>query len=125
LPGRSAARGRSGGGRWDRVSCSRLNPFPKDTQARIPDQGAGLSHFRDLTGIDIEEVYVVEVDSISAKLQFRAESFNFTNTPGFNNPNTELGNANFGHITAAGDCGNSTGYCFNPRAIQLGLKVMF
>jgi outer membrane receptor protein involved in Fe transport len=60
-----------------------------------------------------------------ANVQFRAESYNFTNTPAFNNPNTEFGNANFGHITLSGDCGSSTGYCFNPRVIQLGLKLTF
>lgn len=58
-------------------------------------------------------------------LEFRAETFNLTNTPGFNNPNSEFGNANFGHVTGSGNCDTSAGFCFSPRQIQLGAKVVF
>jgi hypothetical protein len=48
-------------------------------------------------------------------VEFRAEAFNFTNTPPLGAPNVVKGNAAFGTIITAGD----------PRVIQFGLKVNF
>jgi hypothetical protein len=52
------------------------------------------------------------------KLQFRAESFNFTNTPVFGNPSANIDAGNFGTVT---------GYAANsrPREFQLALKLYF
>jgi hypothetical protein len=49
-------------------------------------------------------------------LQFRAESFNFTNTPNFGFPNQNLNNQQFGIIS---------GQANDPRQIQFGLKILF
>ena len=51
-------------------------------------------------------------------LQFRAESFNLTNTPNFAEPNTSLGSPTFGEIT-------STAPFANPRLLQFALRVSF
>ncbi len=48
------------------------------------------------------------------RLQFRAESFNFANTPAFGQPGTTLNGLGVGQITSAGD----------PRRIQFGLKLI-
>jgi len=48
------------------------------------------------------------------RLQFRAESFNFTNTPAFGQPAATLNVPSVGQITSAGD----------PRRIQFGLKFI-
>ncbi|MEI9812552.1 MAG: carboxypeptidase regulatory-like domain-containing protein [Acidobacteriota bacterium] len=47
--------------------------------------------------------------------QFRFESFNTTNTPPLGNPNTQVGNVNFGQISSAGA----------PRNNQVALKILF
>jgi hypothetical protein len=50
------------------------------------------------------------------QLQFRAESYNITNTPSFGNPNSALGNASFGKISST---------VGTPRQMQLALKLLF
>ena len=49
------------------------------------------------------------------KVQLRGENFSVTNTPQWNNPDTNIGNSTFGFITSAG--GN--------RSVQLGTKVIW
>ena len=50
------------------------------------------------------------------KLQFRAEAFNFTNSPMFGMPNQSFGSAAFGTITATQN---------SPRQLQLALRLFF
>ena len=54
----------------------------------------------------------------TVRLQFRAESFNLTNTPNFAEPNINLGSPTFGEITST-----STGS--NPRLLQFALRLSF
>jgi outer membrane receptor protein involved in Fe transport len=60
-----------------------------------------------------------EFDTIEkTKLQFRAETFNITNTPNFSNPSGAFETASFGSVTSTAP--NQT-----PRQIQLALKFLF
>ncbi len=52
------------------------------------------------------------------RIQYRFESFNFTNTPRFGFPNSQVGNASFGQINGVTDEGGW-------RRMQMGLKVVF
>jgi hypothetical protein len=54
-----------------------------------------------------------------AKVEFRVESFNISNTPHFNNPTGDITSPNFGKVTGVN--GEPNG----PRAIQFGLKAVF
>jgi hypothetical protein len=54
----------------------------------------------------------------NVKLQFRVESFNLTNTPTFNTPDSGLGDGSFGQFT-------STRWGYNPREFQFVLKLLF
>ena len=49
----------------------------------------------------------------SARVEFRLEAFNLFNRVNFQIPNSNRSLSNFGTITAA----------YNPRQVQLGLKV--
>lgn len=77
--------------------------------------------FRELTASLFRRFAVTE----RTGLEFRAEAFNLTNTPPFNNPNVNISDGNFGHVTGSGDCGSSAGFCGGPRAIQFGMKLTF
>jgi hypothetical protein len=49
-------------------------------------------------------------------LDFRAESYNISNTPAFRNPDRDMSNASFGEITRTRG---------GPRVMQFGLKLRF
>lgn len=59
-------------------------------------------------------------ESASRRLQFRAEAFNVLNTPQFNNPNAQIGNAAVATITSAGA---PLLFQRTSREIQLALKL--
>ena len=58
-------------------------------------------------------------------LQFRLENFDVTNSQMPGNPNTILGNVNFGKIVTIGGIGGFYGQGTGNRQTQLGLKLLF
>jgi len=58
----------------------------------------------------------------SARLQFRGEFFNVTNTPQFNPPNNTIGSPNSGRITSAG---SDATLQRTERQVQIALKFIF
>ena len=63
----------------------------------------------------------------AAKLQFRAEAFNLTNTPLFGIPGQTIGGFASGVPTSAGNFGRitTTNAFYTPRDIQFALKLIF
>lgn len=96
-------------GRWFDTSAFRQVPqFKIGNSSRNPVVGPGYSAADVMLG---KTVMLNE----RLRLEFRAEAFNVTNTPPLGNPNTSLGNAAFGTITAALD----------PRVFEFVLKLHF
>jgi len=58
----------------------------------------------------------------SMRLQFRAEIFNFTNTPQFNLPANAIGSANSGRVTSVG---SDATLQRTERQVQMALKFIF
>ena len=82
--------------------------FTLGNSSRNPVRGP---HYRNLDLALIKRTTITE----NLNLEFRAETFNLTNTPPLGAPNVVLGSAGFGSITSAGD----------PRILQFGLKLNF
>jgi hypothetical protein len=106
-------------------------PFaqPLDADGKTPHFGnMGRNSFRGpgLGDLDLSIFRKFEL-SERIKIEFRAEGLNVTNSPAFANPNTTVGDVNFGKVTGtlAGLISNQGVGGTGPRAIQLGLKVTF
>ena len=81
----------------------------------IGNAGRNLIRTPGRVNMDVMVARNFRMPSENHQIQFRFESFNFTNTPGFGNPNTGVGSPNAGKITTAED----------PRRIQFALKYVF
>jgi hypothetical protein len=94
---------------WFNTAAFQTAPqFTLGTSSRNPVRGPG---YRNMDLALIKNTKLQE----RVNMEFRAEFFNFTNTPPLNAPAVVLGNAGFGSITSAGD----------PRVIQFAMKLTF
>ena len=58
-------------------------------------------------------------------MELRAETFNFTNTPEFSNPNTSLTSSSYGFVTGTVGSGTGVNGTGGGRAVQLGARITF
>jgi outer membrane receptor protein involved in Fe transport len=72
--------------------------------------GPGLRNF----DVEIGKRFYLSPLREGANLEFRAEFYNVTNTPYFNNPNVTIGSGTVGRITSVSN---------DPRRVQLGMKL--
>jgi hypothetical protein len=94
---------------WFNTKAFELNPT-----GTFGNAGRGIIIGPGITTLDFSLMKVFKIQE-DKNLQFRAEMFNFCNTPNFNNPNTTVTSNQFGVITSA-----QTG-----RQIQFGLRFSF
>jgi hypothetical protein len=88
--------------------------FSKNAPLTYGDAGRNILRGPGLFNLDLAAHKTFQItERISTEL--RLESFNATNTPALGNPNTQVGNPNFGTVGSAGP----------PRDNQLGVKVLF
>jgi hypothetical protein len=59
------------------------------------------------------------------KLDVRAESLNFSNTPQFSNPSVSFTSSSFGQITGTRSTGTGVNGTGGGRVVQFGVKLMF
>ena len=88
--------------------------FTVPAQYTIGNAGRGILYGPGSTNMDLK-IGKNWMITERARLEYRLEMFNFTNTPNFGTPNGVLNNAQVGKITSAQD----------PRRIQMGAKLVF
>lgn len=59
------------------------------------------------------------------KFQLRCDTFNFTNTPEFGNPGTDITSSTFGHVTGTLGSGTGVNGTGGGRAVQLAATLSF
>jgi hypothetical protein len=94
---------------WFNTSCFAAQPL-----YTYGDLGRNVLHGPGRENLDLA-IHREFIPKEGLRLQFRAESFNITNSPAFSAPGSSFGSATFGVISSAG----------LGRNIQLALKLLF
>src|SRR5690606_41281067 len=84
------------------------------TSGNINRTGSGMRG-PGFTALDFSLVKRFRTGQSFRFFEFRADAFNLTNTPAWNNPNTSLASPQFGRISGAG----------NQRIVRFALKYAF
>jgi hypothetical protein len=106
--------------RWFDTSC--FVP-PTDTTGTYGDSGRGI--IRGPGSFNIDASLIKNTKFGRYATEFRIEAFNLLNHPQFANPNTQIGNAAVGTITAMLSSPSCSLCGTTERQVQLGVKVKF
>lgn len=94
-----------------------VNAFAAETAGTLGNERRNQlfgPHYRHLD-LSVFKIFPV---TERVNVEFRAESFNLTNTANFSVPNVSLGGTNFGQVT-------STTTSYTPRQLQFALKLRY
>ena len=104
--------------RWFNTSCfTTPAPFTFGNAGRNSLLGPGTAQ---VDASIFKDVFLTNEGRV--RMQLRAEAFNLTNTPQFNNPNAVIGTADAGTISNAGSPGS---FARTQRQMQVALKIVF
>jgi len=106
--------------RWFDTTCF---VAPTDLTGTYGDAGRGIIRGPGSFNIDASLIKNTRIGRVET--EFRVEAFNVLNHPQFGNPNTTLGNAAFGTISAMLSNPSCSVCGTVERQVQLGVKVRF
>jgi hypothetical protein len=106
--------------RWFDTSCF---VSPADVTGTYGDAGRGILRGPGAFNIDASLIKNTKVGRYTT--EFRVEAFNLLNHPQFANPNTQIGNAAVGTISAMLSSPSCSLCGTTERQVQLGVKVRF
>jgi hypothetical protein len=106
--------------RWFDTSCF---VSPADVTGTYGDAGRGILRGPGAFNIDASLIKNTKVGRYAT--EFRIEAFNLLNHPQFANPNTQIGNAAVGTISAMLSSPSCSLCGTTERQVQLGVKVRF
>ena len=89
--------------------------FARVTEVRFGNAGRNSMRGPGVVNLDFSLFRSFKLTE-NLKTEFRAEAFNFTNTPHFNNPNGSVNSSNFGKVL---------GVANDPRSFRFGLRLSF
>ena len=98
--------------------------FAQPTGVRFGTSGRQLFNGPGLVALNLSLFKNFRIGE-KVNLELRGETFNFTNTPQFANPQASLTNASFGFVTGTLGSGTGVNGTGGGRAIQLGAKLSF
>jgi len=98
--------------------------FSQPTGVRFGSTGRNILSGPGLFALNLALSKTVKVGE-RLGVEFRAETFNFTNTPQFSNPQGSLTNSTFGLVTGTLGSGTGVNGTGGGRALQLGIKVTY
>ncbi|HVD91865.1 MAG TPA: hypothetical protein VNC21_06270, partial [Vicinamibacterales bacterium] len=105
---------------WFDTSCF---VSPADVTGTYGDAGRGIIRGPGAFNIDASVIKNTKIGRYTT--EFRVEAFNLLNHPQFANPNTQIGNAAVGTISAMLSSPSCSLCGTTERQVQLGLKVRF
>ncbi|HXS98462.1 MAG TPA: carboxypeptidase regulatory-like domain-containing protein [Candidatus Limnocylindrales bacterium] len=98
--------------------------FQQPTGVRFGNTGRNIMTGPGLFSLNVSLSKTFKIREHSG-VEVRAETFNFTNTPQFSNPQGSFTNSSFGFVTGTVGSGTGVNGTGGGRAVQLGARVTF